>query len=915
MENQKSQLPEEPAEVQPGRGAIVHGNVQTDGGDFVGRDRVVHGDEVSGDKFEIGEIEVQIPWSRIAAAIIGVAVVIAILLFFMLRPEPTALEITEPEEDAVYAVGSKLDFKGQGKANATVEVEVTKNGESTPVFVRSQKMEGDVWEFGIPAGQIASAGDYTFSVAIKGQGKRSGDLLLVDAPSILHPLEGEAIDPNKGLTVNGERTPGSAVRLLENGVPRGNDPAGSSKWEVPLGSLDNTQRNLVLTVEVVDGDKVIASSTRTVWNWLPTLEKPQVEPVIAGEVELLGSWVSNALVNIRADGELLTQEPVRVQEGLWTWKEAQTFQEPGEYVISLQGIDSYGNRLDYAPVKNLEIVCMRGMISDGGSKTATSSCDGRQTEVRDAQGNELSSWTASPSGPRVSAAASLGADDDVILGFDNGAHCTGLEDCNPEAEAEPLEGRINAIAASPDGGGYALASEAGEVRVYVEERAEPLSLTGHTAAVNDVNYNPSGDLLVTASDDQTARVWRLDGAGEPIVLDGHTAALNAASFSPAGDLIVTASEDDTGRVWDFAGGGDPLVLSGHTGAVNEAAFSPTGERIVTASDDGTARLWDADGNLVAVLDGHTDIVYTARFSPDGQRILTYSRDGTARLWDEDGALIAILRNDDPDNPIYSATFSHDGTRVLTVSRDGDLSQWDLDGNRLNLPTLVVENGYPTTGEALTFSGTGDPGDRLQITLTGPIQRLEGPLTVGDDGTWSTTTTFDKEGDYEGRLQLLGADERPLLETEPVSFIVHHLPALAPPHILFAGRVTLRGVGEPESALEIDISDVDTYKVDVDRSGNWELVTSILKQGVYEVDLHVLDEAGRWLASADPQEIQILKCGRGRIADHIYIVAACETMSGIAKRLGISYQSLLASNPQIADPDDIRPDQRLNIPRR
>jgi hypothetical protein len=52
-ENQKSQLPEERAEVQAARGGISHGNVQTNGGDFAGRDRVVQGDEVRGDKQEV----------------------------------------------------------------------------------------------------------------------------------------------------------------------------------------------------------------------------------------------------------------------------------------------------------------------------------------------------------------------------------------------------------------------------------------------------------------------------------------------------------------------------------------------------------------------------------------------------------------------------------------------------------------------------------------------------------------------------------------------------------------------------------------------------------------------------------------------------------------------------------------------
>src|SRR5262249_60873968 len=65
-----------------------------------------------------------------------------------------------------------------------------------------------------------------------------------------------------------------------------------------------------------------------------------------------------------------------------------------------------------------------------------------------------------------------------------------------------------------------------------------------------------------------------------------------AACSPHGERIVTASEDQTARVWEAAPGRPLATLKGHTGPVRDARFSPDGRRIVTASDDRTARLWD-----------------------------------------------------------------------------------------------------------------------------------------------------------------------------------------------------------------------------------------------------------------------------------------------------------------------------------
>ncbi len=57
--------------------------------------------------------------------------------------------------------------------------------------------------------------------------------------------------------------------------------------------------------------------------------------------------------------------------------------------------------------------------------------------------------------------------------------------------------------------------------------------------------------------------------------------------------MVTASEDNTARVWDAATGKELAVLRGHEDRSTSAQFSPDGERVVTASDDSTARVWDA----------------------------------------------------------------------------------------------------------------------------------------------------------------------------------------------------------------------------------------------------------------------------------------------------------------------------------
>jgi hypothetical protein len=131
--------------------------------------------------------------------------------------------------------------------------------------------------------------------------------------------------------------------------------------------------------------------------------------------------------------------------------------------------------------------------------------------------------------------------------------------------------------------------------------------------------------------------WRWLNANSDVsltVLEGHAGYVRSAAFSPDGKQIVTASGDNTARIWDASTWRMLVELKGHSSILRSAVFSPDGKRVVTASWDKSARIWDAKtGGMLVELKGHADRVESAIFSLDGKRVVTASADRTARIWD------------------------------------------------------------------------------------------------------------------------------------------------------------------------------------------------------------------------------------------------------------------------------------------
>ena len=172
---------------------------------------------------------------------------------------------------------------------------------------------------------------------------------------------------------------------------------------------------------------------------------------------------------------------------------------------------------------------------------------------------------------------------------------------------------------------------------------------------------------------------------------GHTEAIYAAALSPRGDLMLTGSGDQTAKLWDVNTGREVKTLPVKGSYALAVAWTPDGKRaLVGGNNYGILYLWDAaTGRILREMDHPNDVISIA-VSADGKRALTGSGDNLVRAWNlETGALIRQMDDDPTPSRDKDATreprfvaWNGDGKKSVALTQDKRLMQHDVATGKL-----------------------------------------------------------------------------------------------------------------------------------------------------------------------------------------------------------------------------------------
>jgi len=266
--------------------------------------------------------------------------------------------------------------------------------------------------------------------------------------------------------------------------------------------------------------------------------------------------------------------------------------------------------------------------------------------------------------------------------------------------------KITSLAFSRDGKRLASGSEDDTIKIWnVADGRLIRSITTFTSGLHSIKT------VALSNDGQTAlssggseiKVWDVATGKQLQMISRGDNEIRHLAFSPRGNLIVSAHEDGTTRLWDGTKGRLVRVMKGRFRDADVAVFSPDGRFIATGyySSDTRVEIRSVQsGRFIQRLGEDSSYTRSISFSPDGKLIATGHISSDINVWSaQTGKLIKSFKQ--PYSSDDRVAFSPDGKHIVSGGKNQNILLWDVQSGSLNWSAIPIdwETEKRTTEEA------------------------------------------------------------------------------------------------------------------------------------------------------------------------------------------------------------------------
>lgn len=233
----------------------------------------------------------------------------------------------------------------------------------------------------------------------------------------------------------------------------------------------------------------------------------------------------------------------------------------------------------------------------------------------------------------------------------------------------PVEGLVTQLRFAVDNRSVWASLSTGQIEEWAYAGIAATRQFNHGGPVYGVAVTRDGKTIVSASTDQTVRVWDVPSQQQKFQLNGHVGAVHTVMLSPDETFAISSGSDGTLRLWDIGGGRQLKQLARYDATMYSVSIHPNGQLLAAAGADRQVHLLDIlTGIEQRVLVGHTDYIHSVTFNPVGDRVLSYGYAGHLKVWSTaDGAKLTEQRIGRVGN---AARYSPDGKKLVLANGDG-----------------------------------------------------------------------------------------------------------------------------------------------------------------------------------------------------------------------------------------------------